>query len=186
MKKLTPREVKLAIAAGVFLFIGITYLVLNNSLNRHAALEEQWMSGRVTAAQQENLLAQKPNLLLELEDIRSELPVHPVDKDLKSTFSRQLEDLSRMSGLRLTGRTPRPEDYLEELDLYMTVIRCTWEGSSEDLVEFLYQIQQLGAVADVRELRIQNRKGLAESLSGSLILEFVYARAQVAEPPPTE
>ena len=179
MKKPNPREVRLLIATGITLFAAVTYMVVTQVTARHDLLEEEWLAERITAAQNENLLNQKPDLLLELESIRSELPVHPSDKDLNSTFSRQLESLSGNSGLRLTGRTPRPEEFLEELDLYQTAIRCSWESSSEDLIEFLYQIQKLGAVANIRELRIQNRSGQAERLSGTLILEFVYARTDV-------
>jgi Tfp pilus assembly protein PilO len=99
-----------------------------------------------------------------------------VSQDLTSFFAAEVETLSRQSGLQFTSISPEPESYLEELDVHQSAIRCAWRGSSTELIAFLVQLHSLGAVADIRDLRIQNRNGLAESLSGSLELEFVYTR----------
>lgn len=186
MRALQPREVRLARITLIVLFLGVTYLIVDRQQTRHGELREQWLTARLEEARQRTLLQREPELRNQLSEIRAELPVHPLDQDLKSLFARQVENLSQASGLQITSVTPRPEEALEDLDVYQSTLRCTWEGTSEQLVEFLVRLHDLGAVADISELRIQNRNGLAESLSGSLMLDFVYTREDLPAGTPPE
>jgi hypothetical protein len=158
-------------------FVGLSYFILDRQLTRYNEIREEALAVRIETTRQNELLARQPELLEQLASIRSQLPIHSLNQDLKSEFARQLESLSSQSGLQLTGVTPLPENFLEDLELYRSTIRCTWKGSSNQLIQFLVELKTLGAVADIRELRIQNRTGLAGDLSGTFVLDFVYTRS---------
>jgi hypothetical protein len=83
--------------------------------------------------------------------------------------------------LQLTSLTPDPEEELEEMGLFRSAVRGSWSGTAPQLVGFLYQLQQMGAVADVSDLRVRKRAGERESLSGNVVIEFVYARIPQSE-----
>jgi hypothetical protein len=104
------------------------------------------------------------------------LPRHPVGRDIKSLLSRQVQNLARGSGLTLTDETTDPEEFLENLGLHRTAVRCRWRGTPEALVGFLVRLQDLGAVTDVRELRLRREGRGRPMLSGNFVLEFVYSR----------
>jgi len=182
MKTLNPREIRLAILTGVIMLLGLSYVLLQSQLENLKGLNRRELRAKVERKQQKELLDQEPELIEQLSTIKGQLPRHPEGQDLKSEFARQVQNLSNRSGLKLTGLTPDSEKYFEELNLYQSAVRCTWSGSSENLVSFLYRLNELGAVADIRELRLRNRNGMSTTLSGSFVLDFVYSRVPPVEP----
>ncbi|MGA0368652.1 MAG: hypothetical protein ACO3N7_04295 [Kiritimatiellia bacterium] len=181
MKKLSPREIRLCIITGAVLLAGLSFVLLQRQFENLKGLERRELSARVERKQQIELLAQRPELVERLAAIKGQLPRHPEGQDLKSEFARQVQNLSNQSGLKLTGLTPDSEVHLEDLQLYQSSVRCTWSGSSEDLVRFLHRLNAMGAVADIRELRLRNRNGMSTTLSGSFVLDFVYSRVPPAD-----
>ncbi|MDF3130724.1 hypothetical protein P0Y35_16055 [Kiritimatiellaeota bacterium B1221] len=181
MKKLNAREVRLSLITGGVILLGLSYQILNSQLTRLKGLKRQELSARVERRQQQDLLAEKPDLIEQLSTIKGQLPRHPEGQDLKSELARQVQSLANKSGLRLTGLTPDAEVFLEELELYQAAVECSWSGSSKSLVAFLHQLNELGAVADIRDLRLRNRSGMANTLSGTFVLDFVYSRVPPAE-----
>lgn len=185
MRSLSSREIRLAALTAIVLILGMTYLFVQSQLVKIRDLQRLNSSAQVEQIRQQHLLRTQPQRIQELETIRGQLPRHPEGRDLKSEFARQVQSLSSQSGLRLTGLTPEDEVYLEELKLYQSSIRGSWSGTSEQLLSFLHRLHQLGAVSDIRELRIRNRTGMSDSLSGTFTLDFVYSRIPVSESNPT-
>ncbi|MDA3873183.1 MAG: hypothetical protein PF795_04415 [Kiritimatiellae bacterium] len=185
MRSLTSRETRLATLTGIVLVLGITYMFVQSQLAKIREFKQLKSSAQVEQIRQQNLLRTQPERIRELETIRGQLPRHPEGRDLKSEFAQQVQSLSSQSGLRLTGLNPENEEYLEELKLYQSSVRGSWSGSSEQLLSFLHRLHQLGAVSDMRELRIRNRSGMSDSLSGTFTLDFVYSRIPVSETNPT-
>ncbi len=181
MKKLNAREMRLSLITAGVILLGLSYQILNSQLTRLKGLKRQELSARVERKQQQELLAQKPELIEKLSTVKGQLPRHKEGQDLKSELARQVQSLANKSGLRLTGLTPDTEIFLEELDLYQAAVQCSWSGSSKSLVAFLYQLNELGAVADIRDLRLRNRSGTSNALSGTFVLDFVYSRVPPAE-----
>jgi hypothetical protein len=185
VRSLTSRETRLATLTGIVLVLGITYMFVQSQLAKIREFKQLKSSAQVEQIRQQNLLRTQPERIRELETIRGQLPRHPEGRDLKSEFAQQVQSLSSQSGLRLTGLNPENEEYLEELKLYQSSVRGSWSGSSEQLLSFLHRLHQLGAVSDMRELRIRNRSGMSDSLSGTFTLDFVYSRIPVSETNPT-
>lgn len=176
MKTMTPREQRLAKISAFCLMAAITYFILDRQLKQYRSLREQGNALRLEATRQAELIAREPELWQQLENIRVQLPSHPLSKDLKPEFARRLDALTNSSGLQLTTVTPRPEIFLEELGLYQSTFRCKWKGSSRQLIQTLVELQNQGLGADIRELMIQNRTGSSEGLTGTFTLDFIYTR----------
>lgn len=185
MRSLSSREIRLAALTAIVLILGMTYLFVQSQLVKIRDFQRLNSSAQVEQIRQQHLFRTQPQRIQELETIRGQLPRHPEGRDLKSEFARQVQSLSSQSGLRLTGLTPEDEVYLEELKLYQSSVRGSWSGTSEQLLSFLHLLHQLGAVSDIRELRIRNRTGMSDSLSGTFTLDFVYSRIPVSESNPT-
>ena len=169
MRPLSTREFRLAVAAGAVVAAGLTWFVVRGRLERLAQLRAERVAVELDLIRQEGLLGN-------FQRIRAQLPRHPEGRDIKSELSRQVETVAMRSGLRITSLTPEAEEYLPELDLYLTSIRCGWEGGPERMVDFLHRMQQLGAVADIRELRLRDRSSAGAELGGSFTIEFAYTR----------
>ena len=184
MRALNPREVKLSLITAAVIVLGLSYVVINSQLQKLKTLHRKEMTAKVERKRQSLLLEARPELIQQMESIKGQLPRHPEGKDLKSEFARQVQSLANRSGLRLTGLTPDPETYFEDLLLYQSSIRGSWSGSSENLVNFLHLLHAQGAVADIRELRLRNRSGLSNTLTGTFVLDFVYGRIPVAASTP--
>jgi hypothetical protein len=185
MRALTSREIRLGLITVIVVIGGISTLLLQTQLQHIRDLKRQKAGAQVEQLQHQNLIRTQPRRIEELETIRGQLPRHPEGRDLKSEFARQVQSLSSQSGLRLTGLTPEDEEYLDELNLYQSSIRGSWSGSSQQLLSFLHRLHQLGAVSDIRELRIRNRSGMSDTLSGTFTLDFVYSRIPAEESNPT-
>ena len=176
MKNLSQRELRLAMATGIVVVCGITFMVVQTQLLQLKELVERDEDAQLAKLRQENLIGKRPDLMRELQVIRGQLPRHAEGQDLKPQFSRQVQSLAGSSGLKITGLTPEPEETLPELELYRSAVTCNWSGKPEELIDFLVRLQQLGPIADVRDLRIRNRASRGEGVSGTFTLEFVYAR----------
>ncbi|WFB37161.1 type II secretion system protein GspM [Kiritimatiellota bacterium B12222] len=181
MKKLNSREQRLAIITGLVLLVALSYQLIKTQLTNLKNLERRQLNAQVEAKRQTTLLAQRPDLIEQLESVRGQLPSHPEEKDLNSELARQVQNLASQTGLRLTGLTPEPEIYYPDLHLYQAAVKCTWSGSSENLVLFLLRLNAQGAVADIREIRIRNRNGMSDTLTGTFILDFAYSRIPASE-----
>jgi hypothetical protein len=119
-----------------------------------------------------------------MQAIRAQLPRHPEGQDVKAGFARQIQVLAGQSGLQLTSLEPEPEEAFPELELTLSPVSASWEGTPEQLIGFLVALQRLGPVADVRDLTIRNRGGRKEGIQGSFSVEFVYARVSASERQP--
>jgi len=182
VKSLSTRELRLAAITLVVMLAGGTWTVARSQWTRLREMDQRAEAALLEQRRQRNMIRKRPELIRRLQEVRGQLPRHPEDKDLKPEFARQIQALAGRSGLQLTGLTPDPEEALPELNLYRSALRGTWTGSPEEVVAFLFQLQQLGAVADVRELRARDRSGNAKGLGGTFLIDFVYARIPGGEP----
>lgn len=173
---LNKRELRLSmITLGVFL-LGLSYLLVEHHQARLAEARRQSTALQIEQIRNERELMRRPELLQRLERVRAQLPQHPEGRDVRADLSRQVQSLAAQSGLRLTGLTPEQEERLPDIDLYQLSIRCTWTGSPEALVGFLVRLQALGAVMDVRELRVRASPRAGEQLTGSFTVDCAFSR----------
>lgn len=149
---------------------------------RLAALREREAS--LGQMERERLLAEREiSRKSEYEDrlmeFRGQLPSHSRDARVTADLLRMIENTARDSNLVLLKREPEDERSLGEI--YEVSIKCTWEGTLEALVRFLYTIQAQGAILDIRFLTVSPKSGEAEMLRGSFTVDCAYSREEITQ-----
>ncbi len=173
---MSRRELRLLIATSLIVLAGLSYLLLAHQSAKLAEIRRQHVAAELEYTQNQVELMRRPELLQNLERVRAQLPRHPEGRDVRSDVSRQIQYLARQSGLTITGLTPEQEEPLPEMNLNQLSIRCSWNGPPEALVGFLIQLQSLGAVMDVRELRFRASARDGYQLTGSFIVDSAFSR----------
>ncbi len=172
--KLNPRERILATGALIAVLAAVTYWVGEPRYaewRETAQMEEALRQRKIIA---ERLLDQRDELHQRMEDLREELPRHPMEADVTSQLLRSLQRTADEHNLQLLRREPEEERQIGEL--YELAITCTWEGTLDALVHFLYALQTQGAIVDVRHLTIAPVSGAPAQLRGSFTVDCAYSR----------
>jgi Tfp pilus assembly protein PilO len=176
--RLRRRELALAWATGAIALLALTYALGTRRVREWRELRDarQRLADRGRVARQ--YLDRRDGWRRELDAFRARLPRHPADRDVTAELLKTLERLSQEQGLALTRREPEPERAVE--DLFEVAINCTWEGSLESLVRFLYAVQSQGAMLDLAQLTVQPARSTPDRLKGSFTLNCAYTRERAA------
>ena len=130
----------------------------------------------------ERLLEQKTEIQNRWETLRSNMPSYPIDLDVTSQLLRNLQQSADKQGLNLVR--VEPDEEVSVGDLYEVSIACSWEGSLEALVKFLYQVQAESGMVDVRQITVTPTRGDGGRLKGNMTVDYAYSRSST--PPPKE
>lgn len=176
--KLNPRETLLAWVTGVVVVLGITYWFAAPKWREFKDTKNFAENLKRRKKELDALLLRRPELNERLNAIRSQLPGHPLGKDVTAEFLRMLERLAQQNGLVLLRREAEPERHTG--DIHEVSINCNWEGTLEALVRFLYALQSQGAMLDVRQLTVSPIAGAGQRLKGTFTVDFAYTRTAPA------
>lgn len=172
--KISSREIRLgAITAGVLL-LATTYLLgdskikeWKDSVEETKTLVEKMDSAKRTIAQRERWQER-------LEATRKQLPRYSANQEVTGEMLKTLERLARDNSLILSRREPDKEKSVG--DLCEVSIQCTWEGSLDALVHFLYAVQSQGAILDVQQLSVSTVEGTPGKLKGGFSVVCAFTR----------
>ena len=173
----SSRELRLVLAAVVVLVAAFTWVVVKKQLVALQDVETRLSQLQLEENRGELILMKEGDLVRQLAEIKQQLPRHPQGKDVTTELSTQVQSMAGQAGLELTGFNPEEEEHLADIGLYQMSIRCKWQGSPQALISFLYQLQALGPVMDVEELKIKTSKTKpGQWATGSFIVDCVYSR----------
>lgn len=175
--KLTSRELVLAFATVLVVVLALTFMIGRPYLDEWRQLAQNWgtLQRRITVA--EKTISQKDRWYSELAVIQKDLPRYEMGKDITADLLKMLEQTANVHGLTLLKRDPGEEKSVGQV--YEFSITCTWEGTLNSLVHFLYAIQSKGAILDIRQLTVSPDGGSPDRLKGGFTVDAAYTR----EPP---
>lgn len=127
------------------------------------------------------LLEKVPELKLEQAKLSAKLPVYPFDEDVKTDLFSKIESIAGKSSLRLLKREAEgDEEQLGDADVYQFRIACTFEGTSESLLLFLFATQKQGAL-DVSYLKSEpnKRRSTEGIINGRFTVDCAYRRQKM-------
>lgn len=110
------------------------------------------------------------------EKMRAMMPPFPYDKDVVTYWLSMMDTAAEKEGLVISKRQANKE--VEVGDVFELPLDCKdWEGTLEQLVKFLYDLDQKGAMLDMRQLYIKPaaKPGF---LKGSFTLYCAYMRGE--------
>jgi Tfp pilus assembly protein PilO len=177
--KISTRELGLVWITAVAVLAGGAYWWADPRLL--ALREQQAAAEQVVRARQvaEHELGRREEYREALRDFRSQLPRHAANARVTADLLKMIEKTAAESGVVLLKREPEEERQLG--DLFEVSINCTWEGTLEALVRFLYAIQSQGAILDVSFINVAPKPGQAEMLKGRFTVDCAYSREGITD-----
>ena len=169
------REIQLGAATAVVLLGALTWWMVEDNITAWGELGEKAQTLERMLAKQERNAARKPELIRQLDEIKSLLPVHAEDLDLKPRMLQQLKQAADAQKIVLSSMRPKDEKVAPQTGLSEQSIDCAFEGEFPDWVRFLYDIEAQGPVMAVSKISVRSDQK-AGRLKGSLTVDFAYAR----------
>jgi len=177
MSTLSFKEKNLLLVLGVILLYGIAALCYKPAMLSLKQAKDKFKSAETKLKDERALIAARNEWIQRYETMRTMMPPFPYEKDVVTYWLSMMDTAASKHGLTIANRQADREK--EVGDVYELPINCNnWEGSLEQLVKFLYDLDQKGAMLDMRQLSIrpaQNKPGI---LKGSFSLSCAYMRGE--------
>ena len=169
------REIQLGVATAVVLLGALTWWMVEDNITAWGELGDKTQTLERMLVKQERNAARKPELIRQLDEIKSLLPVHAEGLDLKPRMLQQLKQTADAQKIVLASMRPKDEKVAPQTGLSEQSIDCAFEGEFSDWVRFLYDIEAQGPVMAVSKISVRSDQK-AGRLKGSLTVDFAYAR----------
>ncbi|HIE10408.1 MAG TPA: hypothetical protein EYP62_02225 [Kiritimatiellae bacterium] len=172
--KITRREMVLGWLTLVVVLAGISFWWGSATLEEWKKTRSRIMEGRKRIEWIERSIRRRPQLERRFAELSRQLPRYELGQDVTAEILKNLERMARRHGFQLLRREPEKEKDLG--DLFQVAVNCSWQGSLESLVHFLYDIQTSGAMFDIDQLTVSPAQGGPGELKGTLKLVVAYTR----------
>lgn len=181
MSAVTSKEKNLLLVAVVLVLYAAAALSFKKQVANWKAARRVYETAQKKLQDERDLIAAREEWAAKYGQMRNLMPVFPYEKDVDTHWLNIMDSAATRNGVAISRRQTSKEE--EVGDVYELPIDCKdWEGSLEALVKFLYDLQQEGAMLDVRQLYVRpsNKPGY---LKGSFALYCAYMRGDVAKAP---
>lgn len=179
---LNTREIRLAMGTLILVLVVFGGVLIKDKVAEWVELADTKDGEELVISKYQARIARKAGYLRRIETIKLVLPEYPVGRDVKSQLLQQLNGLAARHRLGITSVDPDKEREVGELGLYRLSVSVAWSGDLEQLTRFLFDMQQQGAVIDVRQLTV--KADPRANLSGSMKIDFAYNRVAASASTP--
>lgn len=171
--KVTPRELILFLAtAGVALFGG-TALLARPRLEAWKGLRRTQAELRQEIAADRRLIESRAVWDGEFEKLKTFLPQFPAAQQMDVHWLTMMDEVAALHGVHISKRQVGEEKRTG--DIYELPIEVRdWDGTLDALVHFLFELQQRGAMLDIRQLFMKPNE--TKQLRGRFVLYCAYTR----------
>ena len=179
MKETTPRERGLRLVAAIVIAFGILGLFSRRQLDNFRLNRQQLERERATLKFERQMIAAKPDLQRQYDELRTLMPVFKPDKAVDTHWLSIMDDIASKQHLNISRRQAGREEQSGEV--YEFAIECReWDGRLDSLVHFLYDLEREGVMLDVRHLYVRPHQSAPGFLRGSFTLYCAYMRDENA------
>lgn len=170
--RLTYRETVLLIATVFAVLFGGFAILAKPKFERLKELRDMRSELKWQIERDRQFVAKEPALVKKYEALSKLLPP-AVEENMGVRWQQILERVARKNNVRIINSKAGIEKKLG--DVYELPIDCKdWEGSLEGIVHFLFDLQNEGAMLDIRRLMIKPKGG--QVLRGNFALYCAYTR----------
>lgn len=175
---MSRREVAFGLATGVVALFGLSSIVAKSRIEHWRDVSkaqdkclEQIEKDKVTAGE-------RGKWSKRFEEINTVVPPFPADKKMDVHWLSVMDNSASKNGVVISKRRVGEEKRIG--DLYEMPIECQeCEGSLEAIVRFLFELQEQGAMLDVRQLLLKPKS--AAVLRGRFTLYCAYTRQETGK-----
>ena len=177
-KKMSLKERTIAAVLGVLiLYAAAAALWFMNLENSWRLAKKKYAAAREQRIKEDRLIRETAKWNNAYEDERAKMPTFEEDeKGIDTKFLSRMEEIGQGNAMTISRRQPGQEQ--EVGDVYELPITVNdWEGSLENLVKFIYALQQdEDTMFDVSALSIKPSAAHRGYLKGSFTLTCAYMR----------
>ncbi|MFO7871048.1 MAG: hypothetical protein R6V03_06410 [Kiritimatiellia bacterium] len=176
--KFSPREWILMLVTAAVVIFGVTVLALKP---RFEVWREQGRTRRelLSAIEKDRaLINERERWESELRELSKLLPQFPYEKEMEVHWLSLMDRLASKHGVRITRRETGEEE--KQGLVYELPIECReWEADLESFLRFLFDLQDQGAMLEVRRLFVKQKN--PSVLRGRFTLYCSYTKAAPQE-----
>jgi len=187
--RLSPREAVLAFATLTVVVLGASSVLVRPRIEEWQELRRKQADTMLRIEQDRTLVGKRDEYAQELRDLSKMLRAFPVDKKMDVYWLSVMDGIATKHGAKLSKRQAGAER--RHGDVYEMLIECKeWEANLNGLVHFLFDLQAVGAMFQMRQLLVKPKaKGV---LRGRFSLYCAYTResedaaSRASAPPESE
>ncbi len=152
--KVSTRELYLGLMTVTVVLIGFTVVLGRSKLDELKDLQRKQSEYRESIERNKKLLSQKEKWTKKMEKYKGMMLTVPKDKQMNVFVSEKVEKLASSRGLKILKHEMGKER--REGIVYELPLECRdWEGTTDALVHFLFDLQDKGVMLDIRYLRVK-------------------------------
>lgn len=172
--KISKRETFLGLIALTAVLFGLTYWLAGSRIEAQREMKKDKARLQHQIELHKRILAEKDAWYGRLEELQAQLPVYDEKVSISTELLKLIKRTADDHGLDLVRTQPYGEK--QTGSLYELEVSCSWEGSLEALVKFLYDLQKQGVRFDVLQLNAQPDAQRDRILKGSMIINCAYRK----------
>lgn len=171
--RLSQRELVLAMATGSIILFGMSAILAKPKIDEWSDVEKKQADLALQIKKNRETIASRPTWQKKLADLQKSLPEYPADKKLDVQWMSVMDQLASKHGVKILKRQAGEEKLVG--DVYELPIECKeWEGNLGSIVHFLFDLQNQGAMLDIRQLQLKPKTG--DLMRGYFSLYCAYAK----------
>ena len=179
--KISQREIIIGLITLFAALFGVTYMFGESKMTEHRNLVDEKERLEYEIERNKHFIEAQGTWTNRLAELQAQLPVYAASlSSVSGKLLTNIRNIADSTGLDLTQT--RANDEKQTGSLFQTSVICNWQGELEELVHFLYQINEQGLRYDVRELSIRPDAKAPNVLRGDLIIDCAYRRVETPKP----
>lgn len=176
--KISEREMILGAATLAVLLIAFTFIVGRPVIDKYKELGDNVDQQKRLLAKQRAMIAARSDWDARFTKISKLMPEFPAERKMDIHWLTVMDQIAAKNGLIITKRQVGEEKQIG--DVYeLTIDVREWQGSLDALTHFLFDLQDLGVMLDIKQLYVKPLD--ASNLRGRFTLNCAFSRQRVAE-----
>ena len=171
--RLSQRELILAMATGTIVLFGLSVILSKSKIEEWKEIGKKQEELSIKIQRNQETIHSREIWQKKLSELQQALPEYAADKKMDVQWLSTMDQLATKHGVKILKRQAGEEKVVG--DVYELPIECKeWEGNLNAIVHFLFDLQNQGAMLDIRQLQAKPKSG--DVLRGYFSLYCAYAK----------
>ena len=176
--RISEREMILGTSTLAILLIAVTVIVGKPVLDKYKDLGAKIDQQKMLLEKQQGMIASRADWDARFVTISELMPEFPADRKMDIHWLTVMDQIATKNGLIITKRQVGGEKQIG--DVYeLTIDVREWEGTLDALTHFLFDLQDLGVMLDIKQLYVKPLD--ANKLRGRFTLNCAFSRGSAGE-----
>ena len=176
--KISRREAVVGLATGIMALFGLTSIMAKSRIEQWKDIRKDQVKCLDQIQKDKTAAGEREKWLKRFNEINEVVPPFPSDKKMDVHWLSVMDGLASKDGVVISKRRVSEEKRIG--DLFELPIECQdCEGSLEAMVRFLFDLQEQGAMLDIRQMVLKPKS--ATALRGRFTLYCAYTRLEAGK-----